>query len=111
MNTLVIRNSPMKLLSTHPYVYVLCGHVHGNHRWGIIEDNSNQSRECPLCRTIGPLIPIIPGMESALYVRGSTENESTTSHVFHPCGHMVSYSTALFWSKVKIPNGRKRNMN
>jgi len=88
-------------------VYVLCGHVHGNHQWGVKNDN-NQSRECPLCRTVGPLIPIIPGLESAFYVIPNNNNESTTSHAFHPCGHMTSQSTALYWSKIKVPYGRRK---
>ncbi|CAF0898295.1 unnamed protein product [Adineta steineri] len=109
LHTLVIKSQPFSSLLTNfsnPYVYVLCGHVHGNHQWGV-RNNNTQSRECPLCRTVGPLIPIIPGLESAFYVKPSSNTESTTSHAFHPCGHMTSQSTALFWSKLKIPYGTK----
>ena len=70
-----------------------------------MKNDSNQSRECPLCRTIGPLISIVPGLESAFYVTSNNDNESTTTHAFHPCGHMTSQSTALYWSKIKIPYG------
>ncbi|UJR33300.1 hypothetical protein I4U23_020750 [Adineta vaga] len=109
LHTLVIKNHPFSSLSNNfanPYVYVLCGHVHGNHQWGMKNDN-NQSRECPLCRTVGPLIPITPGLESAFYVKPNNNNESTTSYAFHPCGHMTSQSTALYWSKIKIPYGKR----
>ncbi len=102
----MIKTQPFLSNFANPYVYVLCGHVHGNHQWGVKNDN-NQSRECPLCRTVGPLIPIIPGLESAFYVIPNNNNESTTSHAFHPCGHMTSQSTALYWSKIQIPYGEK----
>jgi pellino protein len=111
LNTLIIKTNPISSASTNapnPYVYVLCGHVHGNHKWGVKNDN-HESRECPLCRTVGPLIPIIPGIEPAFYVIPNTNDESTTSHAFHPCGHMTSQSTALYWSKIKVPYG-KENM-
>ncbi len=32
-----------------PMVYLKCGHVHGQHDWGIKKDNE---RECPLCRNV-----------------------------------------------------------
>lgn len=32
-----------------PMVYLKCGHVHGQHDWGIKKDNE---RECPLCRKV-----------------------------------------------------------
>ena len=108
LNTLIIKTHPFSSGSTNapnPYVYVSCGHVHGNHKWGVKNDD-NQSRECPLCRTVGPLIPITPGLEPAFYVVPSSDNEATTSHAFHPCGHMTSQSTALFWSKIKVPYGK-----
>ncbi|CAF1440738.1 unnamed protein product [Adineta steineri] len=109
LNTLIIKSQPFSSTSsTQPnaYVYVLCGHVHGNHKWGVKNDNS-ESRECPLCRTVGPLIPIIPGIEPAFYIIPNADNESTTSYCFHPCGHMTSQSTALYWSKIKVPYGTK----
>lgn len=98
---------PYLLNYSNPCVYVLCGHVQGNHQWGI-RDSDNQSYECPLCRTVGPLINIQPGLESAFYVRTNDEHQSTNSHAFHPCGHMTSLATALFWSKIKIPLGKKQ---
>ncbi len=39
-------------LSNHdriPMVYLKCGHVHGQHDWGVKKDNE---RECPLCRKV-----------------------------------------------------------
>ncbi len=106
LNTLVIKTNPFSSNSPNAYVYVLCGHVHGNHKWGVKNDN-NELRECPLCRTVGPLIPILPGIEPAFYVIPNDDNESTTSYAFHPCGHMTSQSTALYWSKIKVPYGKK----
>jgi pellino protein len=105
LHTLVIKSQPHSPNLANPYVYVLCGHVHGNHKWGAKGDN-NQSRECPLCRTVGPLIPITPGLESAFYITSNDDHESTTSHAFHPCGHMASKSTATYWSKIKVPYGK-----
>lgn len=32
-----------------PMVYLKCGHVHGQHDWGVKKDNE---RECPLCRKV-----------------------------------------------------------
>jgi pellino protein len=110
LHTLIIKPqsfSSILINFSNPYVYVLCGHVHGDHKWGMKNDNS-QSRECPLCRTVGPLIPITPGFESAFYVIPNTDKESTTSYAFHPCGHMISQSTALYWSRVKVPCGKKK---
>jgi len=108
LNTLIIKSDPIESLSSsNPYVYVLCGHVHGNHHWGI-RNNNLQSRECPLCRTIGPLIRIQPGLEPSLYVRSENdEDEATTAFAFHPCGHMTSKSTVIFWSKCRVPYGAK----
>lgn len=113
LNTLIIKTHPLSSTtssssSPNAFVYVSCGHVHGNHKWGVRNDNK-ESRECPLCRTIGPLIPIIPGIESAFYVIPDTDNESTTSYAFQPCGHMTSQSTALYWSKIKVPYGKTIN--
>ena len=106
LHTLVIKSQSHSTNSSNPYVYVSCGHVHGNHQWGA-KDDDDQARECPLCRTVGPLIAITPGLESAFYMISDDEHESTTSHAFHPCGHMTSQSTAIFWSKTKVPYGKK----
>ncbi|CAF4471791.1 unnamed protein product, partial [Didymodactylos carnosus] len=96
LNTLVIKTvSPSSNLNEQiPFVYVSCGHVHGNHDWGVKED---LKRECPLCRTIGPYIPITMGIEPSFYINC---NDSTTTHCFQPCGHITSESTALHWSKI-----------
>ena len=103
----MIKTQSPSSIASHPYVYVLCGHVQGNHQWGSKSNDNNESRECPLCRTVGPLISIIPGLEPSFYAAPATvDYESSTSYAFHPCGHMTSHSTALFWSKMKIPHGR-----
>lgn len=109
MNTLVIKTEPCSSILksfANPYVYVLCGHVQGNHQWGV-KTNDTELLECPLCRVVGPLISIRPGLESSFYVIPNDDKECTTSHAFHPCGHMTSYSTAVFWSKMKVPYGKK----
>jgi pellino len=40
---------PYKRSTRTPMVYLKCGHVHGQHDWGVKKDNE---RECPLCRTV-----------------------------------------------------------
>ena len=34
-----------------PYVYLNCGHVHGQHNWGP-EDPDTKDRTCPMCRKV-----------------------------------------------------------
>ncbi|CAF0732598.1 unnamed protein product [Didymodactylos carnosus] len=101
LNTLVIKtvSPPSNFDGQIPFVYVSCGHVHGNHDWGVKEE---LKRECPLCRTIGSYIPITMGIEPSFYISCS---DSTTTHCFQPCGHITSESTALHWSKIKVPLG------
>lgn len=109
LNTLIIKTNPFSTSSSNTpnaYVYLHCGHVQGNHKWGIKNEN-NESYECPLCRTVGPLIAILPGIEPAFYVVPNADNESTTSYCFQTCGHMTSQSTAMYWSKIKVPYGTK----
>jgi pellino protein len=88
-----------------PMVYLRCGHVHGQHDWGIRTKSSgplkNQStssttstekpkesssldfcndldlRECPLCRKIGPYVKLIMGLEPSFYFDPMTINIST----------------------------------
>ena len=54
-----------------PWVYVNCGHVHGYHNWGYRKDKgpagpggtapaSTGERECPMCRRVGPYVPLRP---------------------------------------------------
>ena len=33
-----------------PFVYIKCGHVHGQHQWG--QGGDNEGRTCPLCLTV-----------------------------------------------------------
>ena len=50
LNTLVLpRKNTLIDTDKQPYVYMECGHVHGQHAWG--KDNSN-TRTCPMCRKV-----------------------------------------------------------
>lgn len=42
----------LELSDKQPYVYLQCGHVHGQHQWGHKE---NDSRTCPLCIKVNNL--------------------------------------------------------
>lgn len=95
-----------------PMVYLKCGHIHGQHDWGIKKDNE---RECPLCRKVGPYIQILIGIEPSFYCDSlPTPINNTLNHVitepfkpyaFLPCGHMASEVTCRFWSQIKVPQG------
>ena len=52
LNTLVlpIKNSSNNNEKT-PYVYLNCGHVHGQHSWGK-DGVSNTNCTCPMCREV-----------------------------------------------------------
>lgn len=72
------------------YVFPACGHVHGYHR-------SMEGKPCPLCRRVGPFVPIALPFEPALC------DASRPTHVFNPCGHVASRATCHYWStKVKL---------
>ncbi len=47
--TQLVAEKNKKLNDRIPMVYLKCGHVHGQHDWGIKNDNE---RECPLCRDV-----------------------------------------------------------
>ncbi|XP_078593323.1 E3 ubiquitin-protein ligase pellino homolog 2-like isoform X1 [Branchiostoma floridae x Branchiostoma japonicum] len=82
-----------------PYVYLNCGHVHGHHLWGQ-KENENGDRECPMCRTVGPYVPLYMGNEPAFYV-----DCGPPTHAFCPCGHVCSEQTARYWAQVPLPHG------
>ncbi|XP_063426185.1 protein pellino-like [Mytilus trossulus] len=79
-----------------PYVYLKCGHVHGQHEWGQKDD----SRTCPLCLMDGPFIKLKMGCELSVYV-----DSDLPTHCYNPCGHMASKNTAKYWSQVPVPHG------
>ncbi|XP_039597002.1 E3 ubiquitin-protein ligase pellino homolog 2 isoform X1 [Polypterus senegalus] len=84
-----------------PWVYLACGHVHGFHNWGHRSDReSNAQRECPMCRTVGPYVPLWLGCEPAFYV-----DTGAPTYAFVPCGHVCSEKTAKYWSEIQLPHG------
>ncbi|XP_066526395.1 E3 ubiquitin-protein ligase pellino homolog 2 isoform X1 [Hoplias malabaricus] len=84
-----------------PWVYLACGHVHGYHDWGHrSERESNAQRECPMCRAVGPYVPLWLGCEPAFYV-----DTGAPTHAFVPCGHVCSEKSARYWSEIPLPHG------
>ncbi|KAG9262682.1 hypothetical protein AMEX_G24492 [Astyanax mexicanus] len=57
-------------------------------------------RECPLCRSRGPYVPLTLGRVSGVYT-----DAETPSHAFVPCGHVCSKGTAEHWSKTPLKRG------
>ena len=74
-----------------PFVFTACGHVHGYSK-------SLETRPCPLCRTIGPYVPLSFTFEPLIDV-----DAQSPTHVFNPCGHVASEKCCLYWSKISIP--------
>ncbi|RLV98319.1 hypothetical protein DV515_00010907 [Chloebia gouldiae] len=83
-----------------PWVYLSCGHVHGYHNWGHRSDTESNERECPMCRTVGPYVPLWLGCEAGFYV-----DAGPPTHAFTPCGHVCSEKTAKYWSQIPLPHG------
>lgn len=94
-----------------PWVYVNCGHVHGYHNWGYRKDKgpagpggtapaSTGERECPMCRQVGPYVPLWLGCEGGLYL-----DAGPPTHAFCPCGHVCSEKTVNGWSQIPLPHG------
>ena len=90
-----------------PWAYLRCGHVHGYHAWGgqgrepedeVVE--VGRERECPMCRTRGPYVPLWLGCEAGFYL-----DAAPPTHAFSPCGHVCSEKTAAFWSQIPLPHG------
>ncbi|XP_010079739.1 PREDICTED: E3 ubiquitin-protein ligase pellino homolog 2, partial [Pterocles gutturalis] len=83
-----------------PWAYLSCGHVHGYHNWGHRSDTEANERECPMCRTIGPYVPLWLGCEAGFYV-----DAGPPTHAFTPCGHVCSEKSAKYWSQIPLPHG------
>ncbi|XP_041269223.1 E3 ubiquitin-protein ligase pellino homolog 2 isoform X1 [Onychostruthus taczanowskii] len=83
-----------------PWAYLSCGHVHGYHNWGHRSDTEANERECPMCRTVGPYVPLWLGCEAGFYV-----DAGPPTHAFTPCGHVCSEKTAKYWSQIPLPHG------
>lgn len=94
-----------------PWVYVNCGHVHGYHNWGYRKEKGppgpggtapagTGERECPMCRRVGPYVPLWLGCEGGLYL-----DAGPPTHAFCPCGHVCSEKTVAGWSQIPLPHG------
>ncbi|XP_030235247.1 E3 ubiquitin-protein ligase pellino homolog 1b isoform X1 [Gadus morhua] len=90
-----------------PWAYLRCGHVHGYHDWGSQRRHHEESRgqegrqrECPMCRSRGPYVPLWLGCEAGFYL-----DKAPPTHAFSPCGHVCSEKTAAFWSRIPLPHG------
>ncbi|KAI4902658.1 hypothetical protein NFI96_014267 [Prochilodus magdalenae] len=57
-------------------------------------------RECPLCRSHSPYVPLTLGRVSDVYV-----DAESPPHAFVPCGHVCSERTAEHWSKTPLKRG------
>lgn len=75
-----------------PYVYPACGHVHAYHK----SLASARQPQCPVCRTLGPFVPLIFSYDPVL-------DSGSPTHVFNPCGHMASLDMCRKWSAIPRP--------
>jgi len=90
LNTLVLpRKSTLPPPDQTPYVYLKCGHVQGLHHWG----KEGESRTCPICLKVGPVVQLSMGLEPAFWV-----NCEPPTYAFNPCGHMASEKTVKYAS-------------
>ena len=71
------------------YVFPACGHVSGFHK------SLEEKGMCPLCRQVGPFVPLSFVFENSLF-------SGSPTHVFNPCGHTGSESLCLYWSQLQI---------
>jgi pellino protein len=100
-----------QLLDRIPMVYLKCGHVHGQHDWGVKNDNE---RECPLCRTVGSYVQLLIGLEPSLYTDINDNNNNSNlfkPYAFRPCGHMASEKTCKYWSRIQVPQGTLQGLS
>ncbi|XP_056348888.1 E3 ubiquitin-protein ligase pellino homolog 2 isoform X1 [Oenanthe melanoleuca] len=102
LNTLAFPSINRKdvLEEKQPWAYLSCGHVHGYHNWGHRSDTEANERECPMCRTVGPYVPLWLGCEAGFYV-----DAGPPTHAFAPCGHVCSEKSAKYWSQIPLPHG------
>ncbi|XP_061173844.1 protein pellino-like [Saccostrea echinata] len=99
LNTLVLpKKGTLGLADRQPYVYLQCGHVHGQHQWGQKDDKT--ARTCPLCLKDGTFIKLKMGCELSFYA-----DSDPPTHCFNPCGHMASEKTVRYWSELPVPHG------
>ncbi len=103
LNTLVLpRTNSNTPASQHQnmYVYLQCGHVQGQHDWGVVEGAGPNERQCPMCFDVGRVARLEMGLEPAFYV-----DFEPPTYAFNPCGHMASEKTVKYWSFIPFPHG------
>ncbi|XP_007890527.1 E3 ubiquitin-protein ligase pellino homolog 1b isoform X1 [Callorhinchus milii] len=101
LNTLAFPSMKRKDVDEkQPWVYLYCGHVHGYHNWGNKDERDGKERECPMCRSLGPYVPLWLGCEAGFYV-----DAGPPTHAFSPCGHVCSEKTTSYWSQIPLPHG------
>jgi hypothetical protein len=77
------------LMNNRPWYFTGCGHVFSFHK-GLTSKHS-----CPVCRTTGSYQPLFRFRE-----------QSTLECALVPCGHVVSHSEAIYFSKdLVLPSG------
>ncbi|KAL3101262.1 hypothetical protein niasHT_028018 [Heterodera trifolii] len=104
LNTLVVprRKHPKNSSSSkQPYVYFGCGHVQGKHTWGVNKCGSITTFRCPICMVDSKgVAKLIMGMESVFHL-----DSDCLKYSFNPCGHVASFRTVSFWSRIPLPHG------
>ena len=88
-----LRRLNLQLLDRIPMIYLKCGRAHGQHDWGVKNDNK---RQCPLCRTLGSYVQLLIGLKPNLYTDINSSNNNSNlfkTYAFWPCGHMASEKT------------------
>ncbi|VDN56185.1 unnamed protein product [Dracunculus medinensis] len=103
LNTLIVSRKKFlgkKESSRQPYVYIACGHVQGKHDWGIQKnENSCTTYKCPVCLEKSTrVIQLVMGMEPAFHLDSGILN-----YAFNPCGHLASFATVRYWSRISVP--------
>jgi len=78
-----------------PYIYLNCGHLQSNHRWG----RRCGTYTCAVCKMDGPIVMLRMGMEYAFY----REESSTDLYAFNPCGHTATCNTVCYWTTTEVP--------
>ena len=69
LNTLVLPSKgTLGMADKQPYIYLHCGHVHGQHTWG---QRSDDLRTCPLCLTVSN------GRLTVTFIRSCLRHEIT----------------------------------
>ena len=69
-----------------PMIFTACGHVHG------YCSRLQDAGKCPLCREVGPLVPLVFPFCSSI-------DTGRPTHVFNPCGHAASLEAITYWAE------------